>query len=70
MDKLEKIDVINLMPQLDEMLIGLLEGLSLNDWEKQTIAPKWKIKDVAVHLMDGNLRSLSMLRDGYYGEKP
>jgi len=70
MNKPEKIDVVNLMAQIDELLFEFLEGLSFNDWEKQTIAPKWSVKDVAVHLLDGNLRSLSMLRDGYYGEKP
>jgi hypothetical protein len=70
MKKPEKIDVIGLMPELDKMLFKLLEGLSSDDWEKQTIAPKWKVKDIAVHLLDGNLRTLSMLRDNYYGEKP
>jgi len=70
MEKPKKIDVIDLMPELDKMLFKLLEGLSSDDWEKQTIAPKWKVKDIAVHLLDGNLRTLSMLRDNYYGEKP
>ncbi len=70
MKKPEQIDAVALLPELDKMLFELLEGLSLNDWDKQTIAPKWKVKDVAVHLLDGNLRILSMLRDKYYSEKP
>lgn len=70
MKKPEQIDVVALMPELDKCLFDLLDGLSTEDWEIQTIAPKWKVKDVAVHLLDGNLRALSMLRDGYYGEKP
>lgn len=70
MKKPEKIDAITLITELDKMLIKLLEGLSADDWNKQTIAPKWKVKDVAVHLLDGNLRTLSMLRDNYLGEKP
>jgi hypothetical protein len=70
MKKPEQIDVVALMPELDKLLFKLLEGLSANDWGKQTIAPKWNVKDVAVHLLDGNLRTLSMLRDEYYGEKP
>lgn len=57
------------MPEIDELLINYLENLSLSDWQKQTLAPKWKVKDVAVHLLDGNLRTLSMLRDKHYGEK-
>nr|WKN34111.1 maleylpyruvate isomerase N-terminal domain-containing protein [Tunicatimonas sp. TK19036] len=70
MKKTEQIDVVALIPELDKLLVKLLEGLSAEDWDKQTIAPKWKVKDVAVHLFDGNLRALSMLRDKYYGEKP
>ena len=70
MKKAEQIDVVALMPELDKLLFKLLEGLSDDDWDKQTIAPKWKVKDVAVQLLDGNLRRLSMLRDEYYGEKP
>jgi len=70
MKKPEKIDVIALMPELDKMLFKLLEGLSPDDWEKQTIAPKWKVKDIAAHLLDGNLRTISKLRDNYYGQKP
>ncbi len=70
MNKPKKIDAVNLMFEIDKLLIELLESLSPDDWEKQTIAPKWKVKDVAVHLLDGNLRHLSMLRDGYFGEKP
>lgn len=70
MNKSDKIDTVYLLPELDEMLIKLLEGFSAEDWEKQTLAPEWKVKDVAVHLLDGNLRTLSMLRDGYYGDKP
>ncbi|MFZ1703143.1 MAG: maleylpyruvate isomerase N-terminal domain-containing protein [Saprospiraceae bacterium] len=70
MKKPEQIDVVALMPELDKLLFKLLEELSADDWDKQTIAPKWKVKDLAVHLLDGNLRTLSMLRDEYYGEKP
>jgi len=61
------IAVNHLFNSLDKLLIDLLKSLSIDDWEKQTYAPKWKVKDVATHLLDGNLRTLSMLRDGYYG---
>lgn len=70
MKKSEKIAVVALLPELDKKLFKLLDGLSAEDWEKQTIAPKWKVKDVAVYLLDGNLRTLSILRDGYYGDRP
>ncbi len=63
------IDVVHLLPVLDEKLIDLLKSLSPEDWQKQTVARLWKVKDVAAHLLDGNIRILSMLRDVYYGEK-
>ena len=52
------------------MLIDLLNGLSPSEWELPTVAGKWMVKDIAAHLLDGNIRSLSMLRDHYQGEKP
>ena len=33
-------------------------------------ARQWMVKDLAFHLLDGNLRTLSMLRDDYAGEAP
>ncbi|MCB9081001.1 MAG: maleylpyruvate isomerase N-terminal domain-containing protein [Lewinellaceae bacterium] len=59
---------IDLFPLLDQKLITLLHSLSAADWEKPTIASRWCVKDIAAHLLDGNLRTLSMLRDGYWGE--
>jgi hypothetical protein len=62
-------DVVHLLPQLDERLITLLQSLSAEEWQTQTVAKLWTVKDVAAHLLDGNIRILSMLRDGYFGEK-
>lgn len=64
------IQTSHLFPVLDQKLIQCLRSLTPEDWERQTISPKWTIKDIAAHLLDGNIRSLSMLRDGYFGEKP
>jgi hypothetical protein len=47
-----------------------LKSLTPEDWQKQTIAKLWTVKDVAAHLLDGNIRILSMLRDDYHGESP
>lgn len=66
----EIISTIDLFPKLDKKLIDLLKSLSANDWERQSLASLWTVKDIAVHLLDGNIRTLSMLRDGYFGEKP
>ena len=58
-----------LLSDLDEELIHYLNSLEPQDWKAQTTAPLWQVRDVAAHLLDGNLRSLSMLRDGYFGEQ-
>lgn len=64
------IDVVHLLPVLDKKLIDLLKSLSPEEWQMQTVAKLWKVKDVAAHLLDGNIRVLSMLRDNYQGENP
>ena len=60
----------HLFPKLDGMLIELLRSFALGDWEKQTVSPKWKVKDVAAHLLDTPLRGVSIGRDGYVAESP
>jgi uncharacterized protein (TIGR03083 family) len=66
----QPIEVLHLFPKLDVKLIELLRSLSPDDWHKRTIARKWNVKDIAAHLLDGNIRSLSMLRDNYWADKP
>ena len=64
------IETRHLFRPLDGLLINLLQSLSPEEWQAQTVAKKWKVKDVASHLLDGNLRTLSMQRDRYFGEEP
>jgi uncharacterized protein (TIGR03083 family) len=60
----------HLFPKIEEMLVALLRSLAADDWERQTLAPKWKIKDVAAHLLDTQLRKLSIARDGHLPPAP
>lgn len=60
----------HLLPKLDGMLLDLLRALAPEDWEKQTVSPKWKVKDVAAHLLDTSLRGLSIGRDAYLPQAP
>ncbi|MBX0289661.1 maleylpyruvate isomerase N-terminal domain-containing protein [Hymenobacter sp. HSC-4F20] len=55
-----------LFPELDRLLLEVLGRLSPSDWDRPTLAPAWNVRDVALHLLDGSLRSLSMLRDGHF----
>jgi uncharacterized protein (TIGR03083 family) len=58
----------DLFPKLEAKLIGLLRSLAPEDWEKQTLAPKWKVKDVAAHLLDTQIRKVAAARHGYKPE--
>jgi hypothetical protein len=57
------IPTTHLFPLLDQQLIELLRSLSKEDWNKPSIAKKWQVKDIATHLLDGNIRTLSLSRD-------
>ncbi len=63
------IQTIHLFPVLDRHLIELLHSLTPDEWNLPTLAKQWTVKDLASHLLDGNLRTLSMARDGYFGEQ-
>ena len=65
---IQPIMTIGLFPKLDRKLIKLLKSFSKQDWERQTIVRLWNVKDIAFHLLDGNIRSLSILRDNYVAE--
>ncbi|MFT3935447.1 MAG: maleylpyruvate isomerase N-terminal domain-containing protein [Chitinophagaceae bacterium] len=64
------IPTVHLFPALEEKLMELLQSLTPEEWQQQTIASKWKVKDVAAHLLDGNIRMLSFMRDNYAGDAP
>ena len=64
------IKTLHLFPVLDNLLTDLLQSLSPNEWHLPTIAKLWTVKDIASHLLYGNLRALSFSRDNYFGEKP
>jgi hypothetical protein len=53
------IKTVHLFPLLDQKLIELLKSLSADDWKKPTLAKLWTVKDIAAHLLDGNIRVIS-----------
>ncbi len=69
-EPLKPIITAHLYPQLEQLLIELLRSLSADEWEQPTLAPAWRVKDVAAHLLDTQLRRLSLARDGYAPEAP
>lgn len=63
MTPLPPVHTAHLFPELHEELIHLLRGLSPEDWERPA-TPRWRVRDVAAHLLDGDVRRLSAGRDG------
>jgi uncharacterized protein (TIGR03083 family) len=64
------IPTVHLFPALDQKLITLLRSLTPEEWNYSTLAKQWTVKDIASHLLDGNLRMLSIVRDGFFGNTP
>ena len=67
-DNLDPILCAHLLRKVDEQLIDLLNSLAPGERELQTVAPSWKVRDVAAHLLDTALRKLSLVRDACYVE--
>jgi uncharacterized protein (TIGR03083 family) len=55
------IEVKHLFPLVDRKLIQLLRQLSPSEWQLPTLAKKWCVKDVAAHLLDGNIRVIAAM---------
>lgn len=65
LEPLAAIYTAELFPGLYAELITLLRGLDEDDWARPTVAGAWRVRDVAAHLLDGDLRRLSAGRDGH-----
>ena len=60
----EPIAVVDLFPELRARLLDFLAGLSEEQWRLPTVCAGWSVKDVALHLLGGNVSNLSRRRDG------
>src|SRR3954447_596002 len=45
--------------------MALLRALNDDDWEKPTLARAWRVRDIAAHLLETQLRRLSGQRDSH-----
>jgi uncharacterized protein (TIGR03083 family) len=57
--------VAALFPEIHRELVALLKSLSADDWNKPTICTGWSVKDVALHVLGGEIGNLSRRRDGH-----
>ena len=61
----EPVQVLELFPEMRQALLDLLASLSAEDWERPTACALWSVKDVALHLLGGDIGILSRRRDGF-----
>jgi len=61
----EPITVTDLFPDVLDSLLEVLSSLSPEDWNKPTACARWSVKDIATHLLGGQLGILSRKRDAY-----
>ena len=61
----QPIIVIDLFPEILTELVRLLSSLSAEEWQKPTVCAGWSVKDVALHLLGGEIGNLSRRRDGH-----
>lgn len=52
-----------LFRELHDHLLDLLRSLRPADWRRPTACSEWSVQDIASHLLDGDLRRLSIQRD-------
>jgi uncharacterized protein (TIGR03083 family) len=61
----QPIDVLALFPEALDELVRLLSGLSAEQWARPTVCSQWSVKDIALHLLGGEVGILSRKRDGW-----
>ena len=61
----DKIIVVDRFAPLRAHLLTLLAELGEDDWGRPTAAARWSVKDVAAHLLGGDIAILSGKRDGF-----
>jgi uncharacterized protein (TIGR03083 family) len=61
----EPILVADLFGEVRGEQLKVLEDLSPGEWERPTAAPLWSVKDVALHILGGDVGNLSRRRDQF-----
>jgi len=62
--------VQDLFLPLQEELLGILRGLPAGAWDLPTPSPRWRVREIAAHILDGQLRRISAQRDGHMAPPP
>jgi len=64
MESPKPVIVTALFPEIHAALISLLKSLSAEDWQKPTVCSGWLVKDIALHILGGEIGNISRRRDG------
>ena len=57
--------VADLFLPLQEELVRVLRGLPAGAWDLPTTSRRWRVREIAAHILDGQLRRVSAQRDGH-----
>ena len=66
MPPLSEVVVVDLFEPMLRELLTLLSALSPDDWRRPTACAGWSVKDVAAHMLGGDLGNLSRQRDRWH----
>ncbi len=59
LNELEPIFCEDLLKDIDNQLYKIMENINMDEWNKPTIYPNWKVKDIFSHIIDTSIRRLS-----------
>ncbi len=62
--------VHDLFLPLQEELLAVLRGLPAGAWDLPTSSRRWRVREIAAHILDGQLRRISSQRDGHAPPRP
>ena len=65
MEELKPIYVAGLIRPLFAELIALLRSIQSDDWGRPTVAARWRVRDIAAHMLDTTVRKLAAYRDDH-----
>ncbi len=65
MESPKPVIVAALFPEIHAELLSLLKSLSAEEWQKPTVCSGWTVKDVALHILGGEIGNISRRRDSF-----
>jgi uncharacterized protein (TIGR03083 family) len=66
----EPVQVLDLFDEERAALLDVLADLTPDGWERPTVCSGWSVKDVALHILGGDLGNISRRRDRFAGISP